>query len=690
MKKNLSHYLSILFFPVVLCYYEILFRIFTGGTLWQGGTAITILSCFALGFICYLPVSLSSRRRFNAVISAAISFLFAAAYLVEYFIFRQFMMFYDLNTTFGGAADAVGGFTSDIYALIFCWDGLSKIAVFLLPTVLVLIFGLKKKFPVKSTWRLRVLSGELAVLSALLVIFGIYRSSGFTLLADEHYSFQNAAQTFGLIPGIGMDVKHILAPKDDAFEQVEYPVLPPMPSTLPPTTPSQPDNTLSPEPTPEATPAPTIPKPTKPPLVPVPNQLDIDFDSLTTRGTIGSLNTYVASLTPTMTNEYTGLFEGKNLIFITAEAFGLGVIDPERTPTLYRMATKGMQFTDYYQADIAGTTGGEYQTIFGMPPTSAGMSFKETAGNNNYFTLGSQLDRLGYWGRVYHNNDYTYYSRHRTHKNLGYSEGFIGMGNGMEAYVKQQWPASDLEMFQGSISDYIDNQPFNVYYMTVSGHSRYTRTGNCMVKKHWDRVADLEYSELVKGYLACQMELEDSMTFLIGELEKAGIADDTVIVITGDHFPYGLNNENGNLNKYINELYGYTVTNTMEKDKNVLLIWSGCLEDMEPIVVSHPTCSLDILPTLSNLFGTQFDSRLFVGRDVFSDAPALVFNNNYDWKTEYGTYIRGQFTPAFPDMEIPQEYVDAISATVRNKLRYCRGVLSEDYFGYLYKEGQLD
>lgn len=688
MKKNLIHILSVALFPAVLIYYEILFRIATGGPLSQNGTWITLAACLALGLLCYLPVSISSSRKCNGIVASVICFILAIPYLVEYFISRQFKLFYDLNTTFGGAADAVGGFTAEIYRLIFCWDGFIKITLYLLPAVLILILGLKKKLPARSNWQLRTLAAEGAVLSLLVIIFSLNASPSFSLLAEDHYSFQNAVDTFGLIPGVSLDLKHILVPDDEGFEQVavpEIPTMPPLPTTTPePTTPGA-------QTTPgDTTPAETTPVATTPPFVPQPNQLDIDFSALTTKGTVGSLNTYVSSLTPSMTNAYTGLFEGKNLIFITAEAFGLGVIDPERTPTLYRMATKGMQFTDYYQADIAGTTGGEYQTIFGMPPTSGGMSFKETVGNNNYFTLGSQLDRLGYWGKAYHNNDYTFYSRHRTHNNLGYSEGFVGMGNGMEDYVTKQWPASDLEMFVGSIGEYIDKQPFNVYYMTVSGHSNYTRYGNCMVKKHWDRVADLDYSDPVKGYLACQMELEDSMTFLLAALESEGIADDTVIVITGDHFPYGLDDDTPGSRKYTGELYGYPITDSMVQDQNVLIIWSGCLEDMEPIVVDDPTCSLDILPTLSNLFGTAYDSRLFVGRDVFSDTEPLIFNCNYDWKTLYGTYVRGVFTPAVEGMEVSEEYIEAISAVVRNKIRYCRGVLSEDYFGYLYKQGQLD
>ncbi len=681
MKSRAMHIISFLIFPVILCYYEILFRVSTYGPLWQTGSVITLFACFALGLILYLVCTLFSGRKGNAIIAALLLLVLAIAYLVEYFIFRQFKMFYDLNTTFGGAADAVGGFTDEIYTLIFCWDGLSKIALYLLPCVGILIFGIKKSLPAKSNQKLRFLALGGATLAVLLAVLGIRTSPNHMLLAQGHYSFQNAVDTFGLIPGVGMDLKHIILPSNSGFEQVEIPVIPPEDTTAPPTTPPVSG---------ETTPPPTTPPPTEPPVVYVPNQLDIDFSALTTKGTVGSLNTYAAAQTPSMTNEYTGLFAGKNLIFITAEAFGQGVIDPVRTPTLYRMATKGMQFTDYYQADIAGTTGGEYQTIFGMPPTSGGMSFKETAGHNNYFTIGSQLDRLGYWGKAYHNNDYGFYSRHRTHKNLGYSEGYVGMGNGMEAYVKEQWPASDLEMFQGSVGEYLDNQPFNVYYMTVSGHSNYTRYGNCMVKKHWDRVADLDYSEPVKGYLACQMELEDSMAFLIATLEEKGIADNTVIVITGDHFPYGLDDTTSGRRKYTSELYGYPVTNSMEQDRNVLIIWSGCLEDEPPIVVDAPTCSLDILPTLSNLFGTKFDSRLFVGRDVFSDTPALVFNSNYEWKTEYGSYVRGKFIPASEDLDIPDGYVDAICAIVRNKVRFSKGVLDKDYFGYLYDEGQLD
>ena len=355
-------------------------------------------------------------------------------------------------------------------------------------------------------------------------------------------------------------------------------------------------NHMDPQPT-------TTPEPTPPPTEY--NKLDIDFAALaeSSSGTEAEMDAYVATLQASNKNEYTGLFAGKNLIMITAEAFSGDIIDPKLTPTLYRLANKGIQFKDYTQSATAGTTGGEFAYIFGMLPTDGGSSMNDTKNYNNYYTMGSQLNRLGYYGKAYHNNTYTYYDRDVTHINLGYSDGYMGYGNGMEEYVTWQWPQSDLEMIQGTLPEYINKPHFNIYYMTVSGHSGYSPDANAMSKKHWEKCKDLPYeSEDVKGYIACNLELEDALTYLVDELEKKGIADDTVICLTADHFPYGLDDDAslGNM-PLLSELYGYPVNNYFERDHNTLIIWSGALEEMEPIVVEDPVSCVDILPTLSNL-----------------------------------------------------------------------------------------
>ena len=667
IKNSNSLWLFVLF-AAVYVYFESLFRITTLETFFTGSTVYMLLFALSWGLLGYFIATLIPNKAVSVVLTSVQLLLTAVIFLVEHFIYRYFKVFYDVTTVIGGAGGVATDFMDNTLNLLLRWDSFLTIALFLLPGLFYVFFlrrfafcpkaGLFKSFLV-LVLTLAVLLGNIAMVLGSATYKPMYR---------EEYNFQSAVSNFGLLTGIRLDVQKLLA-KDSGggFEIVENPTFPTVPAPTQETTPGTTEETVA----------------ETRPIEYCYNMLELDFPD-TGNDYIDSINAYVQSIAPSKQNAYTGLFAGKNLIFITAEAFTAEVIDPELTPTLYRLANKGIQFTDFYQPDSAGTTGGEYQNIFGMLPTAGGMSFKTTAQRNNYFTMGSQLDRLGYYGKVYHNHDYTFYDRHLTHNNLGYSDGFMGYGNGMEQFVTNQWPKSDLEMFQGTVPTFLDQQPFNIYYMTVSGHSNYTPGSNCMSVKNWQYVKSLPYSDAVRGYLAANLELEFAMAYLVQALEDAGIADDTVIVLVADHYPYGLSN------RELTELFGYAPTNLFKRDHNRLIIWSGCLEDMEPIVVDTPTFSLDILPTLSNLFGTDFDSRLMPGRDVFSDAPALVYNYNYDWKTEYGTYLSSSntFTPASEDMVIPDGYVEQIKATVRNRIRYSAAVLDTDYYNLLFPWGE--
>lgn len=179
------------------------------------------------------------------------------------------------------------------------------------------------------------------------------------------------------------------------------------------------------------------------------------------------------------------------------------------------------------------------------------------------------------------------------------------------------------------------------------------------------------------------------MESLVKQLEDAGIADDTVIALTTDHYPYGLEKGAswGNDEDYLSELYGYPADSYTARDHSALILWSGCLEDREePIVISSPTYSLDLLPTLSNLFGVEYDSRLLVGRDVFSEEEPLVLWTDYDWLTDRGYYdsSKGEFTPTEGAEPADEEYIARIKAKVRNKMKFSKAVLEYDYYGILF------
>ncbi len=680
LKAKLNGFLSVFAFPLLLIYFELVFHHSTVGAFSFGSFLTTLLFVCCYGFLLAVLHAFLTRvfPKARIPVTAVLLFFAAVPYLIEYFIYLQFKVFYDLTTITAGTADAVGGFTDRIFALLFGVRGLIRLVLYLWPFALYLILALRNKRAPLIPAKHPLLYLALALPFYLLGLFFVLISGPRLATYTNEYSFQTAVNQFGLSTGIRLDIKKYVNGRGVSFEGDDE------------TSPWQPildagsvvqaeiDRENQPE----------EPEP-EPEIVYEPNVLDIDFaeKAAETTGTVSELFDYVSGLTPSMQNKYTGLFKGKNLIFISAEAFSAEVIDEKLTPTLYRMATKGIQFTDYYQPASAGTTGGEYQNVFGLLPTDSGESFKDVVDHNNHQIISWMLNDLGYTGWAFHNNDYTFYSRDETHNVLGFSNGFMGYGNGMEEYVTNQWPQSDLEMMQGTLPLYIDKQPFDIYYMSVSGHSGYSTSENSMADKNWDAVADLPYSAQVRGYLAANLELEYALEYTIDALEKAGIADDTVIVIGADHFPYGLDDAAvGGSTPYLDELYGYTVTNFVDRDHNRLIMWSGCLEKMDPIIVDKPSSSLDILPTLLNLFGLPFDSRLYPGRDVLSDAEPLYFDMNYDWKTELGTYIAedDSFTPVSDDVELPENYVEKIKRRVRNKINFCYGVLDTDFYSYIY------
>lgn len=664
-KKTLSSpVFAALVFPLAIIYYEALFKAFTTSAFSVYNVGITALFSIFFGMLAFIICTFTGNKIISRILCALLLVLGAVPYLTEYFIYTQFKTFYDLQTVLGGASDMMSGFGEETASAVFSQSGILVLSLFFLPCILFCIFALRHFAGKKIKIRAKLAAAIFSVFVYFLSLTIIECNAPLRLSYGEEYSFDSAIENFGLLSALRLEVREIMHQEEESFEAVEV-FSPVEEEEIPEEEPSEPE--------PE-------------PIVYTPNVMELNMKTDGVSAKIRELNEYVNSRAPSMKNEYTGIFEGKNLIFITAEAFSAEVINPELTPTLYRLSTKGINFTDYYQFAGAGTTGGEYQNIFGMLPTKGGMSFKSTDDNLNYFTIANQLARLGYYGKAYHNNDYTYYSRHKTHINIGYSDGFMGYGNGIEEFVTKQWPQSDFEMIAGTVDSYIDKAPFSVYYMTVSGHGRYGKGSNAMSRKNWDKVAHLEYSDTVKGYIAACLELEAALSHLVARLEEKGIADDTVICISTDHFPYGLDDDGGYGNMpYLSELYGYEVTNIFQRDHSRLILWCGELEDKEPVIVDSPTSSLDILPTLSNLFGTEFDSRLMAGRDVFSDAPALVYTLNYDWKTDYGTFVGGKFIPKDESTVLPDGYIDSIKTEVRNRVKFCKSVLDTDYFRYLFE-----
>ena len=411
------------------------------------------------------------------------------------------------------------------------------------------------------------------------------------------------------------------------------------------------------------------------------NVLPLDFASLsasTDDEKLIALNTYFSQLPGTNQNEYTGMLRDYNLIFICAESFSPAAVDPVYTPTLYKLTHEGFLFENFYTSFPNTTTDGEYTLTQGLYPDSTKDKYSSSmmASSRNYlpYALGNFFQRefgVKSWG--YHNNVGNYYRRDLSHPNMGYEMKFNKDGMTFTGY----WPTSDLEMMEQSVDDYINQPQFHAYYMTFSGHYQYNPEDNGVVRKHYNSMAESPWQHMAqKSYIACHKELDLALEYLLNRLEEAGIADKTAIVMATDHTPYGL----------AKDLYFEMIGE--EEDffgwyQSDLVFWVGGLE--EPVVVEEYCSTADILPTILNLWGFPYDSRLYPGTDVFSDGvhAAVLIDHSFLTDKVWFNSNTGEIRYQVPEEEVPENYVEQMNQLIASKFEFSAEILRNNYYQHI-------
>lgn len=413
------------------------------------------------------------------------------------------------------------------------------------------------------------------------------------------------------------------------------------------------------------------------------NITEIDFESLIANETnenIKQMHEYFANQIPSEQNEYTGMFKGKNLVVFVAEGLSNVAIREDVTPNLYKLYNEGFQFDNFYTPLFpVSTADGEYITDTSLIPKEGVWSIYRVQNHYMPYSYANVFKNLGYSTNAYHDHTATYYHRDKYIKTMGY-DSYLAVGTGLEDRMNTSlWPNSDYETIEVTTQDYINNDKFLAYYMTVSGHLNYTTNGNCMAARNWEQVKNLPYSHKARAYLATQIELDKAVGKLIQDLEATGKLEDTVIVISPDHYPYGLTLSE------LNELSNYERDNTFEKHHTPLLIWSGSMK--EPVKVEKVCSSLDVLPTVLNLFGVEYDSRLLIGNDILSNnKEQIVIFSDRSFITDKGRYsaVQDKFMPN-EGVEIPEWYVEQISEIIYQKFKMSTMILDNDYYRKIFQ-----
>lgn len=668
-----------LYLPLLLVYLEVVLHLATGNAM----TYFPIYLLFSLSagsLLALLPILLPQRA--GRILTVLLSFLLTMLFAAELIAKHTLQAYYPLSTLETAAGNRLSDYAGVILPAIAA--ALPLLLVFFLPTLLLwplFRWGLAQGQPPR---RGAAIFAAAAVVFHLLGLAVVHAPWPGDLTPAKLYrsdtNFDDQVEQLGLVTMLRLDVKHMLFPAKAGLDS-DFDGLDGLDSSG------------------DGSGGDTSAAEEQPVIDTSPNVMDVDLDSLAANAPnedVSWLANYFSSASPTRKNEYTGMFKGYNVIQLVIEGFSGYAIDPELTPTLYKLANEGFVFNNYYTAlHYTSTSNGECQTLLGLYPKNGNpITMKRTGvlGTNAYFSLAQQLGREGYQVLGYHGN-YDMYGRQASHTNLGYTWKQFGTGLDVDTTSSGEiaWPARDTQVIENSVDDYINSdQPFHVYYLTISGHMPYAN--NRIVQPYLEQVRALPYSQTTQNYMATVMEVDRALELLLQKLEEAGKLDKTLIIATGDHIPYS----NAGV---LEELSGRTFGSSSDLEalnesaidfdvyKNTLILWSASME--EPVQVDKPCCQVDILPTVSNLLGLEYDSRMLSGRDILSDSEGLVIFTSRSWRSDRGFYNRytQTFTPAegvTMTQEEQDQYVSTMKKLVEYKLACTPIIVENDFYNLLF------
>ena len=686
--KELLKYFGI--FSVALIYWEIIMMIRLGGFKLSSLFLLFFLPALAMGFSALCGFCNRKISRVSLPIIMLVPFVF---YLAQNIYLSNFGSLFSISMA-GMGGDALGNFgwavTDSIVASI------GWILALLLP-LLVTIF-LSVINPIKlNSYKL-----PLHFVALLLCIilwfagvlgircFGDDRTSPYYLYTSSSATTDSAARKLGVLTTLIVEGKSYyfgsdtsdeneFVFEDEDTEAEEPPLVKPVMSFA--SDKKDDDIGLEAEVEPEVVYSPWIDE-------------RVDFSKLIDSEQsedIANLSKFFSKRQPSMTNEMTGKFEGYNLIYICAEGFWSYACNEEVTPTLYKMAHNGIVLNNYYNSFYNTTTNGEFAFASSLWPdvsrhSSAGTdvgSFAQSASKYMPQGLGDLFTAAGIKSLAFHNYYGKYYRRILSWPNMGYDCKFTGDG----MYFTSNWPASDLELMEQSVDDYIDEPQFHAYYMTFSGHGPYTAK-NYMYNKNIGDVNAIvgteKYNDEARGYLAGQLELDRAMEYLLNRLEEKGILDKTVIVIAGDHFPYYLSDEG------LYSLVGNEIDKTFDIYKSNCIIYNAGMT--EPLEVADYCSNVDIAPTMLNLFNIPYDSRLMMGRDIFSEQAhkrGVLYNKSFiDEKVAYDyENAEAKWTAKGNELsaDAKDKYIEKALNEIENEYTAACKVIEDNYYLKLYE-----
>ncbi len=412
--------------------------------------------------------------------------------------------------------------------------------------------------------------------------------------------------------------------------------------------------------------------------------------------TLNYINQYLINNRSTDKNEYTGMFEGKNLIVIMMESVNDIFINPEYYPNFYKMLSNGWYFENNYSPrNSCATMNNEFSgltSLYSIYNTCTASKYKENTYSESMFNLFNNNTKTKYTTFSAHNYTEAYYPRGTIHKNMGSGE-YFGVEDLGIKYSNEYRNWSNDDDFMKSFLNILDRKTsdgenFMTWLTTVSSHQPYS-TNSIQGDKYYDLTKNTNYPSDVRRYMSKLKILDDGLGVLLEGLESRGILDDTVIVLYGDHYPYGISTKN------LNKVLEYDTAKEMNAERVPLVIYNS---EMNSYTFSGYTTYLNLLPTLANLFNLNYDPRLYLGTDMFSDEyRSLAVFADGSWKNEKAFYDASKMKiKYYSSDEYTQGEIKEINDLIDEHVTLSSSIITNNYFEYLdeklkeYKEKAND
>ena len=365
-------------------------------------------------------------------------------------------------------------------------------------------------------------------------------------------------------------------------------------------------------------------------------------------------------------NKYTGILEGKNVIYVLMESIDSWLVTEDVMPTLYKLRKEGLNFTNRYAPTFGGgqTINSEFAMNTGLYAVDNGKAVYNYDKNNFSYSLANMLKNNGYSSESIHTNSGGFYNRARFHEALGYDKHY-GLDDIYDINHKDYNYYNDSSLVKNdeTYNMIVRDDKFFSFVISYSAHVPYDDTNDrCVTNPYGLKVDGNKEMSCIRNLAK---ETDEMLRILLERLEEDGKLDNTVLVLVTDHYTYGYGDQ-----AYIKD---YKNTDNSNLLQNVpLVIWSNDIkhEDVDTIMDTA-----DILPTLLNMLGISYNPNYYMGTDVFSEEHEkfVYFSSDtfYDGKLYYDGYLVD---------DDDTEYINGIISTIKEKIDLNNKMIISNYF----------